>query len=346
MKLKHIVITRVEAGQRWLGIPGIERTAGGRLYITWFSGGETEPAPENAVFLNWSDDGGRTFGQPVLMAAPADGDRAFDSALWLAPTGVLWLIYNRSNRETGRHRVWVRTCARPDEDAPVWSDPRHIPFDVPYSFRLNKPTVLSSGEWLMPMTYAHCASKEWFAAKHRQNLQGVGMSTDQGKTWSLYGAVQAPPLASENMVVERRGGSLLMYMRTGSGFLWQSESFDKGRTWSEGAPTSVASPGSRFHLRRLPDGDWLLINSPDPTKRTGIEARLSTDEGVTWSWGLMLDERDQVSYPDATVAEDGTIYAVHDRERNAIYTAADRERTCEGAGEILLSVFRKEAFPA
>ena len=40
----------------------------------------------------------------------------------------------------------------------------------------------------------------------------------------------------------------------------------------------------------------------------------------------MLDERISVSYPDAIQAADGTIYAVHDRQRHA-------------AKEILLSVF-------
>lgn len=81
--------------------------------------------------------------------------------------------------------------------------------------------------------------------------------------------------------------------------------------------------------REVPDSDWLLINSPDPTKRTGILARLSSDEGATWPGHLMLDDRDFVSYPDAAVAADGAIYAVHDRDRG-------------GAGEILLSIFRKE----
>ncbi len=341
MRLKHVAISRAQTGQTWLGIPGIERTPGGRLYITWFSGGETEPAPENAVFLSWSDDDGRTFGQPVLMAASEQGARAFDSALWLDPGGVLWLIYNRSNREAGEHGVWVMTCAAPDAPVPVWSAPHHIVYPVAYSFRLNKCTVLSSGEWLMPMTHGPACNAAWFA--HRQNLQGVGISEDQGRTWTLHGAVVAPPLASENMVVERQDGSVVMVIRSGAGVLWQSLSQDRGRTWSEGAPTAIPNPCSRFHLRRLPGGDWLLINSPDPKRRTGIEARLSRDEGASWSGGLMLDERDQVSYPDAALAADGTIYAVHDRERNAVYGGQPRVR--EGAGEILLSVFRKEDIP-
>ncbi len=343
MILRHVAMSRARTGQDWLGIPGIERTPGGRLFLTWFSGGQTEPAPENAVFLSWSDDQGRTFRDPVLMAAPQDGERAFDSAVWLDPGGVLWLIYNRSNRQTRRHGVWVRTCAQPDLPEPAWSDPRPIPYDVAYCFRLNKPTVLSTGEWLMPITYAPTADEQWFADGHRRNLQGVGRSEDQGRTWTLHGSVVAPPLASENMIVERRDGSLAMYIRSGAGAIWHSVSTDRGGTWSPGAPTAIANPGSRFHIRRLSDGDWLLINSPDPRKRTGIVACLSRDEGATWSRGLVLDDRDQVSYPDAAAAPDGTIYAVHDRERNAIY--AWHTSAPNGAGEILLSVFSKNEIP-
>ncbi|OPZ85508.1 MAG: hypothetical protein BWY76_01388 [bacterium ADurb.Bin429] len=53
------------------------------------------------------------------------------------------------------------------------------------------------------------------------------------------------------------------------------------------------------------------------------------DEGKTWSAPLLLEDREQVSYPDAALGADGAIYAVHDRERH-------------GAAEVLLSIFREE----
>jgi len=344
MQLKQVIISRATTGQQWLGIPGIERTPAGRLFVTWFSGGDTEPAPENAVYISRCEPGGAAFGPPELMAAPdADGTRAYDSALWIDPTGVLWLIYNRSNRAAREHGVWVRTCADPDAPEPVWSAPRQIPFPVPYMFRLNKPTVLTTGEWLMPMTFGPRADDQWFTDRHRQNLQGVGLSTDGGRTWALHGDVKAPPLASENMVIENRDGSVTMYIRSGGGVIWQSRSHDGGRTWSEGEPTTIPHPGSRFFLRQLPDGDWLLIHNPEAGRRTGLEARVSRDEGASWSAGLVLDERDLVSYPDAVITPEGTILCVHDRERNAIYGGQEREH--EGAGEILLSTFSKADIP-
>ena len=46
--------------------------------------------------------------------------------------------------------------------------------------------------------------------------------------------------------------------------------------------------------------------------REKLMAFVSDDDGKTWLGGLMLDERDDVTYPDGVQAEDGTIYIVYD----------------------------------
>jgi predicted neuraminidase len=237
------------------------------------------------------------------------------------------LIYNRSNKVLGQHGIYVRITANPDAEVPIWDNEFRVVIKTPFCFRMNKPIVLSTSAWVMPVTHASQTTHDWFAGPLQR--QGVAISRDEGKSWTLFGAVEAPHWALENMVVDCRDGSLLMYIRTGAGVLWQSRSIDKGQTWTEGTPTTITNPGSRFFIHKFSDGDWLLINSPDPAKRTGIVAAVSTDEGETWQGHLVLDDRDNVSYPDAAIAEDGTIYAVHDRDRS-------------GEGEILLSVFQKE----
>ena len=42
---------------------------------------------------------------------------------------------------------------------------------------------------------------------------------------------------------------------------------------------------------------------------------LSEDDGKTWPYTLLLDERNDAAYPDAKEGEDGYIYAVYDWER-------------------------------
>ena len=65
------------------------------------------------------------------------------------------------------------------------------------------------------------------------------------------------------------------------------------------------------------------------TGRSQLTAYVSQDEGATWEGGLLLDERNGVSYPDGQQTPDGLIRIVYDRDRT-------------GAREILMATFREE----
>ena len=324
----------VDLSQRtWQGIPGVERTTKGRVYASWFTGGPKEPSPDNTVVLSYSDDAGKTFTPPEAMGLPTnDKTRCFDPTLWIDPKGRLWYIFNRGNKDLPKHDVWARICDAPDAAKPQWGPEFRIGYDAPFTFRMNKVTVLSTGEWLMPVTLAEKPVPAWctgYNDKQTPTLHGVGISTDEGRTWTLHGAVKSKPWALENMITELKDGRLWMLIRTNSGVLWQSHSTDKGRTWSDGNPSSIKSPGSRFYIRRLSSGNLLLINHHKFTGRSHLTAQLSTDDGATWNDGLLLDERGGVSYPDGVQDKDGLIWITYDRDRG-------------GAGEILLAKFREE----
>lgn len=322
-----LLLAADDAVRTWQGIPGIERSAKGRLFVAWYSGGTKEPAPENFVVLKYSDDNGSTFTKPEVVAGPTNGARAFDPTLWIDPEGRLWYIFNRGNRDAAHHAVYARICEQPDAAVPRFGEEFQLQMgDVPYAFRMNKPVVLRSGEWVLPVTHAAKPSHEWFA--QAEQVQGVAISTDQGRSWKLYGSLRAPHWALENMVVELRDRRLWMLIRTGGGVLWESFSSDRGRTWTEAKATTIANPGSRFFLRRLKSGSLLLVNHYRFQGRSHLTAQLSRDEGKSWNDGLLLDERSGVSYPDAVEAKDGTISVIYDRDR-------------KDAGEILLAQFRE-----
>jgi hypothetical protein len=63
--------------------------------------------------------------------------------------------------------------------------------------------------------------------------------------------------------------------------------------------------------------------------RSQLTAWLSDDDGITWSGGLMLDERKSISYSDGVQSPDGTLYISYDRTH-----AVD--------GEILLARFTEQ----
>jgi len=321
-------VISTKGARQWQGIPSIERAANGRLWCTFYTGGPREPDPDNRVVLTTSDDDGVTWSDPVVMADPAGSTRAYDPCLWHDPAGRLWLIYNHADLVHGDFSVWARVTESSDRADAAWSDPRRLNLHATFVVRLNKPTVLGSGVWAMPVTWAREApGSTWFPGATQ--LQGVALSADSGTSWRLHGAVEAPHWALENTVLELRDNRLWMMIRTGGGAIWQSFSEDGGVIWSAGTPTEIVNPGSRFHVRRLRSGRLLLINSPEADRRRGIVASLNRpDDETSFEGGLVLDNREPVSYPDAVEAPDGSIYAVHDWDRG-------------GAGEIVLSVFRE-----
>ena len=318
--------------RQWQGIPAIERAANGRLWAAFFSGGPKEPDPTNFVLLSTSEDDGVTWSEPMNTVDLPGDTRVYDPSLWHDPNGRLWLFYNHACLDPKDFSIWAMTTDNSDSATPTWSAPRKIEVGVPFAFRLNKPTVLTNGDWLLPVTWADAAPDDWFAMTGQ--LQGVAISSDQGGTWSFHGAVDAPRWALENMFLERADGRVWMLIRTGAGVLWESFSADGGRTWTEAQPTTIVNPGVRFFIGRLASGRILLINTPDPKRRQTMLAYVADDEeGIASATsGLLLDGRNSVSYPDAVQGPDGTIYAVHDYDR-------------AGHGEIVLSVFEEADIP-
>jgi hypothetical protein len=76
------------------------------------------------------------------------------------------------------------TTAQSGADKPSSSEPAHICDGI----MMNKPTVLSSGEWLLPVA-------RWKRAGSAQ----VHFSSDQGTTWSLRSQATVPLGEVRNM---------------------------------------------------------------------------------------------------------------------------------------------------
>jgi predicted neuraminidase len=312
------------AQRKWQGIPGIEKTARGRLYATWYSGGDKE-GPANYVLLAHSDNDGEDWSAPGLVIDPPGDIRAYDPVLWMDPQGRLWLFWAQCHTWwNGRGGVWCIRCDEPDADEPAWSQPRRIANGV----MMNKPLVLRNGDWLLPVA-VWAAIPPVLPELKREALSSVLHSGDEGRTFAWQGGADIPHRHfDEHMVVERRDGSLWMLVRTRYG-IGQSTSLDGGRTWSAGLPTDIGSPDTRFHVRRLPSGRLLFVGHYGFTERSHLTAMLSEDDGHTWPHRLLLDEREKVSYPDATCSEDGVIHAIYDRDRH-------------GAREILMARFEEQ----
>lgn len=308
---------------------GIERTPKGRLWAAWVGGGDSDLG---YFVLATSDDDGRTWSQPRVVIDPPEAPnglrrRILVGNLWTDPRGRLWLFFDQSmGYYDGRAGDWYIRCDDPDAAAPKWTAPTRFADGV----TLNKPTVLKNGDWLLPVSLwnrTKIGPKAMLAEAYPElddkRMANVYASSDQGATWTRRGGVVFPEHDfDEHMTVERRDGSLWMLARTKAG-IFESTSTDGGRTWSE-PKFALPCINARFFLRRLASGKLLLVKHGPIDERTKsrshLTAFLSDDDGRTWAGGLILDERNGVSYPDGFQAPDGSIYVSYDRNR-----AADRE---------------------
>ena len=316
---------------------GIERTPGGRLWACWVAG---EDGPKAFFVVNRSDDDGESWSKPCLVIDAHAPDRipmprsTLVGNFWTSPDGALRLFFSQSMLGAdGRAGTWETVCRNPDAPEPQWSAPRRIW----HGYLLNKPTLLSNGEWLLPIEFPVHHGRGLFKEVHKDlaSLRGanVFVSADQGQSWSRRGCLRFPnPNWDEHMFVELKDGRVWMLARTGKGIM-QSFSADQGRTWSEPSWPNFKHPVARFFIRRLASGRILLVKHgrtiDTEEGRSWLSAWLSEDDGASWTGGLILDERKSISYPDGFQAPDGMIYISYDRNRST-------------DGEILLARFSEE----
>lgn len=304
------------------GIPSMAVTPGGRLWANWYAGVTPGEDQNNYVVLSTSGDGGKTW-QEVLVIDP-DGEgpvRTFDPELWMGPDGKLRAFWAQTiGHESTVGGVWCIETADPESANPSWGKPRRITNGV----MMCKPIVLSSGEWVLP-------ASTWRQTDHSAKMV---VSTDKGQTWSIRGACHVPPDArafDEHMFVERKDGALWLLVRTRYG-IGESVSVDRGATWPELAPSAIAHPSARFFITRMNSGNLLLVKHgpiAEKISRSHLTAFVSADDGKTWGGGLLLDERNGVSYPDGQQTADGVIHIIYDYSRT-------------GDRHILMASFREE----
>ena len=317
---------------------GLERTPKGRLWACWVGNGDS---PNGFFMLATSDDGGAKWSKPRVVIDPTDPPeapqrRALVGNLWTDPLGRLWCFFDQSlGYFDGRCGDWFIRCDDPDAAEPVWTKPVRFADGC----TLNKPTVLANGDWLLPVSLwtrdriGPALLKEAHHDLDAIRMANVFASTDRGVTWTRRGGVAFPGTDfDEHMIVELRDGRLWMLARTKKG-IGESYSSDKGVTWSEPKPSAIQNVSARFFIRRLTSGNLLLVkNGPVNTRlprRSNLKAYLSSDDGATWSKGLLLDDRAEVSYPDGFQAPDGVIHILYDWNRHT-------------DAEILMTKFREE----
>ena len=118
---------------------------------------------------------------------------------------------------------------------------------------------------------------ERFNSRRYPFVSGVGISTDNGATFTRHGYIASAdtPLWEPN-AVEVTPGHVLLYCRCDHGYLALSESVDYGHTWSAPTLSDIPNPNTKFSLLKV-QNTVLLVNNFTTNDRTHLELHKSID---------------------------------------------------------------------
>lgn len=317
--------------------PILRRMPNGELLIVAQIGDVKEPAPGNRVITFHSKDEGENWikGETVW---PEDGQAVYLTEVTVMDgvTRVYLTLHN------GHFIDWKCRVVASHDNGYTWVDEGPSPCFDKYTFHRGQ-IRLQSGELIMAYQHYPVTEEEnqrQIEQKGRFNLLNINTcetgligSSDEGKTWYPLGCVQIPFggdtgrnwVWSEPTLHQRKDGTIVMLMRVNeTGYLWQSESTDDGRTFSEPVKTDIPNPSNKPKLLALEDGRVALIHTPNRTcgmrHRWPLAAWISHDDARTWTEKKIISNYPACfCYPDGIVENNRLIFAIETNRREILF---------------------------
>ncbi len=231
--------------------------------------------------------------------------------------------------------VWCMYSENGDSATPTFSEPVRLCDGM----MLNKPTIATiEGEetWLINPYMSSWLALDDTATSETQGptLYTLSLGDDGVPRAEFYSRIMDNPYekistfrnyCEPKTVQIASTGELIMIVRTDKGIEVTRTTAPLTKApytggWSEldnlrNGTEIMTKTASRTQLIALDDGTLLLIyHDTTNASRRNLTAAISTDGGYTWTDKLLLDER-AVSYPDLSVAPDGSIYIQYDFDR-------------------------------
>jgi len=291
-------------------IPGIAVTDAGTVLI-WFEARRT--ASDWAmmdILLYRSEDGGRTFGEPICIAkGDADCSTVNNPVCIVGQNGVLHFLFCKDYgiRKGG---VFYRRSA---DDGLTWSEARDITPATRPDFRnviaagpchglCTRSGMLLTPVWMVPKSAGEAENS------HHPAVVSTLYSRDGGDSWQMgeiLPSVPGCPDPNETAAAELADGRIYLNIRSGGAKCRLRAYSGTGyESWTplerdEGMPDptccgSVAA--AEYRGRHV----LLAVNCADPAKRVNLVCRASTDDGRTWPYAITVEPGD-AGYADIAV---------------------------------------------
>ena len=318
----------------------VERAPNGDLLLLCTCGGTGEPQIENRVLSFRSKDDGKAWTKGTQIHEE-DGRAHYQTETARIGDEIRVFI----STHDGKFLDWKNYFLSSYDSGETWQ--KHpLPELDRFAFVRGK-VDLSNGEMIFPY-HAYPIDEKLNEESKRENRpaylnaieyveNGLLVSRDGGKTFErrvafytmLDESFRNSPSCrfswNENTVVELKDGHLVMLYRLDrSGWLWRSDSYDYGNTWSEPFRTDIPNPSNKPRLLKAPDGKIILLNTPNANcglvNRHPLEIWISDDGMKTWGKKISLSNfPGMYSYPDGFIDENNCLYAAFEFNRHDIY---------------------------
>jgi len=316
----------------------------GSWVMIMLGGGDTEPLPRNRVFITRSTDAGRTWG-PMK---PLDfGVKAADPNTALVPSELM-VHKGRCTLFVATHdgtfRNWKEWMTHSDDSCRTWTPLVAAPGKLKDRTFIRNHIVTRDGRILLPFQhYNRVKTTRSISGGRRFSpttdpRNGVLMSEDDGRTWTVHGDIRITTDENyhgwaENNIVELSDGRIGMIIRADrlGGVLYYAESTDGGRTWPAMATrTTIPNPGSKATLYPLGGDAVALLHNPNPKHRSPLALWVSFDGMKSWPYQRVLvtescdGQEGRLNYPDGFVSADRQWlhFAFDDNRHRAVYVGA------------------------
>jgi hypothetical protein len=275
------------------------------------------------LVMRRSTDGGKSWNSPQILQQGTKEYSVLSHSIRQSAAGTLLHIFVRYggyDYETGTpakslNEVFIE---RSSNGGKTWSEPQKVPTGERYQGDVLSMEQLRDGRIVYPFCFLTNV-KSQFAVS-------AMYSDDDGKTWSrspsvlLTGGGGFESGASEPTVGELQDGKLWMLIRAQTGFLWESFSTDRGKTWSPAVQSILPSSNSPATMLRLRNSDIAVAwnNQVDSNyARQSLVIGL-TGDGKTFKGLREIDFTDFTDDPAASIPHVTYAYLTETKEGNLI----------------------------
>jgi predicted neuraminidase len=292
------------------------------LVAAWF-GGTREKDPDVGIWFSRFTRGAWT--APVEVAngvqyrkpdGVAHRHPTWNPVLFQPRKGPLLLFYKVGPTP----QTWWGMLMSSTNGGRTWSEPRRLPENILGPVK-NKPVQLSNGDILCPTsTETPEQLSRW--AVHFERTRDLGRTWE--RTDALHDGIEIG--AIQPSILFLGGGRLLALGRARQNRVFEVESADQGKTWSEVRLGMLPNPNSGTDAVTLADGRHVIVYNHVPGipgkwggKRSPLNVAISTD-GRTWQAAHVLEQEldKEFSYPAVIQTRDRRVHITYTWKRERV----------------------------